>query len=190
MLEAPVLRGAFVAGVLRPARLEALAVVALFALFSAGCRACGFPPAVAFVAVAAPVALTFAGGSDFTVGLAAFAAPTVVAVALLRLVTSVTFAAVLPVAFVAPAAALVCVVRFAALAWLAVFFVACDTAPAFPPTPAFADRDAPFPPDAAAALVARFAVGEGITVFFPLVVVIFAIAISLARKQPTENFPL
>ncbi|MFK0377913.1 hypothetical protein [Pandoraea sp. NPDC090278] len=191
LLEAPVLRGAFVAGVLRPAGLEALAVVALFALFSAGCRACGFPPAVAFAAVAGLVALTaFAvvtGGSDFTVGLAALAAPTVAAVALLRLVTSVTFAAVLPVAFVAPAAALVCVVRFAELAWLAVFFVACDAAPAFPATPAFAERDAPFPPDAAAALVARLAVGEGITVFFPLVVVIFAIAISLARKQPTEN---
>ncbi|WP_150622796.1 hypothetical protein [Pandoraea horticolens] len=165
-----------------------MTVVALFALFSAGCRACGFPPAVAFAVVAVFVALT--GGSDFTVGLAAFAAPTVAAVALLRLVTSVTFAAVLPVVFVAPAAALTCVVRFAELAWLAVFVLACATAPAFTTTPAFAERDAPFPPDAAAALVARFAFGEGITVFFPLVVVIFAIAISLARKQPTENFPL
>ncbi|AKM29299.2 hypothetical protein AB870_02875 [Pandoraea faecigallinarum] len=190
MLEAPVLRGAFVAGVLRPARREALAVVALFALFSASSRACGFPPAVAFVAVAALVALTLTGGSDFTVGLAAFAALAVVAVAPLRLVTSVTFAAVLPVALLAPAAALVCVVRFAELAWLAVFFVARDAAPAFPATTLFADRDAPFPPDAAAAPVARFAVGEGITAFFPLVVVVFAIAISLARKQPTENFPL
>ncbi|WP_150590729.1 hypothetical protein [Pandoraea eparura] len=188
MLEAPVLRGACVAGLLRPARVDALAVVARFALFSAGCRACGFPPAVAFAVVAAFVALT--GGSDFTVGLAAFAAPTVAAVALLRLVTSVTFAAVLPVVFVAPAAAFICVVRFAELAWLAVFFVACATAPAFTATPAFGERDAPLPPDAAAALVARFAFGAGITVFFPLVVVIFAIAISLARKQPTENFPL
>ncbi|WP_044456311.1 hypothetical protein [Pandoraea vervacti] len=183
------MREAFVAGVLRPARLEALAVVALFALFSAGCRACGFPPAVAFVAVAARVALTLTGGSDFTVGLAAFAAPTVVAVALLRLVTSVTFAAVLPVAFVAPAAAFVCVVRFAELAWLAAF-LACDAAPAFAATTLFADRDAPFPPDAAAALAVRFAFGEGVTAFFPLVVVIFAIAISLARKQPTENLLL
>ncbi|AIM43947.1 hypothetical protein U875_25650 [Pandoraea pnomenusa 3kgm] len=191
MREAPVLRGTCVAGVLRPAWLAALAVVALFALFSAGCRACGFPPAVALVAVAAFAAFVgLTGGSDFTVGLAAFAAPTFAAVALLRLVTSVTFAAVLPVVFVAPAAALTCVVRFAELAWLAVFFEACATTPAFFPTPAVAERDAPFPPVAAAALDARFAFGEGITVFFPLVVVIFAIAISLARKQPTENFPL
>ncbi|WP_217426982.1 hypothetical protein [Pandoraea pneumonica] len=166
-----------------------MAVVALFALFSAGCRACGFSPAVAFGFVAAFVALT--GGSDFTVGLAAFATPTFAAVALLRVVTSVTFAAVLPVVFdFAPAAALTCVVRFAELAGLAVFFVACDVFAAFTATPACAERDAPFPPDAAAALVARFAFGAGITVFFPLVVVIFAIAISLARKQPTENFLL
>nr|WP_254439559.1 hypothetical protein [Pandoraea iniqua] len=185
--------GACVAGVLRPAEVAALAVVALFALFSAGCRACGFSPAVAFGFVAAFVALT--GGADFTVGLAAglanFAAPTPAAVALFRVVTSVTFAAVLPVVFgFAPAAALSCVVRFAELAWLAVFFVACDTFLAFTATPASAERDAPFPPDAAAALVARFAFGAGITVFFPLVVVIFAIAISLARKQPTENLLL
>jgi hypothetical protein len=168
-----------------------LAVVALFALFSAGCRACGFPPAVALVADTAFVALT--GGSDFTVGLTAFAVPTFAAVALARLVTSVTFAAVLPVVFdFAPAAAFTCVVvvRFAELAWLAVFLVACATLPAFTSTPAFAERDAPLPPDAAAALAARFAFGTGITVFFPLVVVIFAIAISLARKQPTENFSL
>ncbi|WP_150556851.1 MULTISPECIES: hypothetical protein [Pandoraea] len=134
------------------------------------------------------------GGSDFTVGfLTAFAVPTFAAVALARLVTSVTFAAVLPVVFdFAPAAALTCVVvvRFAELAWLAVFLADCATLPAFTSTPAFAERDAPLPPDAAAALVARFAFGAGITVFFPLVVVIFAIAISLARKQPTENFSL
>ncbi|MBN4746170.1 hypothetical protein HUS70_16255 [Pandoraea nosoerga] len=87
------------------------------------------------------------GGSDFTVGfLTAFAVPTFAAVALARLVTSVTFAAVLPVVFdFAPAAALTCVVvvRFAELAWLAVFLADCATLPAFTSTPAFAERDAP-----------------------------------------------
>ncbi|GAB3627049.1 hypothetical protein GCM10027419_19000 [Pandoraea terrae] len=94
------------------------------------------------------------------------------------------FAAPLAAPFIAPAAPAVifALIVFAAVltafAGLAGLAETCD----------FADTDARPPPgDTTARLVTP---ADLLAVFFPLVVVVFAIAISLARKQPTENFLL